>query len=73
MKSTAHAPVGSIALLCIITFWGSSLVGSGQFAALFYAVQGIELVAGAVNITLMSLNMRDGLRLSGRLSPPRRA
>ena len=27
----------------------------------------IELVAGAANILLMSLNIRDGLRLSGRL------
>jgi hypothetical protein len=30
-------------------------------------VQAVELVAGAANILLMSLNIRDGLRLSGRL------
>ena len=30
-------------------------------------MQAIELVAGAVNLTLMGLNVRDGLRMSGRL------
>jgi len=40
---------------------------AGQFDARFYAVQALELLAGAVNLVLMGLNMRDGLRLSGRL------
>jgi len=30
-------------------------------------VQALELAAGAVNITLLGLNMRDGLRMKGRL------
>ncbi|WP_156839918.1 hypothetical protein [Novosphingobium aquimarinum] len=34
------------------------------FDAWFYIVQTIELIAGAVNIALLSLNMRDGLRLT---------
>ncbi|WP_375291729.1 hypothetical protein [Qipengyuania sp.] len=34
------------------------------FDAWFYTVQTIELIAGAVNIVLLSLNMRDGLRLT---------
>ena len=33
----------------------------------FYAVQALEMVAGAVNITLLGLNMRDGLRMKGKL------
>lgn len=37
----------------------------------FYAVQAVELVAGATNITLLARNTRDGLRLSGRLRRPR--
>lgn len=149
MKSKLHALVGSIALLCIGTFWTSTLVSellldqgsvvavknailaamwllipamaatgasgfglarsragrlvqekqrrmkviaangllillpsafflarmanAGQFDAAFYAVQGLELIAGAVNITLLCLNMRDGLRISGRLAPRRHA
>lgn len=38
----------------------------GVFDASFYLVQAIELIAGAVNLTLMAMNIRDGLRLSGR-------
>lgn len=46
----------------------SSKAQAGAFDAGFYAVQVLELVAGALNITLLTLNMRDGLRLKGRLS-----
>lgn len=42
------------------------LASRAEFGNLFYAVQAIELVAGAANLTLMSLNIRDGLRLAGR-------
>ena len=38
----------------------------GTFDTAFYVVQGFELIAGAINLTLMSLNARDGLRLSGK-------
>lgn len=44
---------------------------AGRFDRAFYALQGVELVAGAINITLLVLNMRDGLRLAGRLSARR--
>ncbi len=33
----------------------------------FYAVQAIELTVGAVQLTLLGLSFRDGLKLSGRL------
>ena len=36
------------------------------FDAAFYAVQVVELVAGALNIALLGMNLRDGLRLTGR-------
>ncbi|MGJ3262220.1 MAG: hypothetical protein ACFE0R_03205 [Salinarimonas sp.] len=49
------------------------LAADGSFGSLFYALQGLELVAGAVNIALLSLNMRDGLTMTGRLHPARRA
>jgi hypothetical protein len=49
--------------------WASA----GSFGAAFYAVQAVELAAGAVNLTLMGLNVRDGLRLAGRLRAPGRA
>lgn len=37
---------------------------AGQFDIVFYAVQAVELVAGAVNIGLMSLSMRAGLSMT---------
>ncbi|MBB6468264.1 hypothetical protein HNQ96_004148 [Aminobacter lissarensis] len=37
--------------------------GEGRFDAAFIIVQTLELAAGAVNIALLSLNMRDGLGL----------
>lgn len=37
---------------------------AGEFDGLFYAVQGLELVAGAVNLTLLGLSIRDGLALT---------
>lgn len=38
------------------------------FDSTFYMVQGLELMAGGLNIILLGLNMRDGLKLNGRLS-----
>ncbi len=45
---------------------------AGTFDTSFYLVQAIELIAGAINLTLMGMNVRDGLRMAGRLrvSPP---
>lgn len=37
-----------------------------QFDRLFFSVQGIELAAGALNATLLTLNLRDGLALARR-------
>ena len=42
----------------------AALAARGEFGMLFYGVQAIELVAGAINLTLMSLNSRDGLSLT---------
>jgi hypothetical protein len=42
---------------------------TGAFDTSFYAVQAIELIAGGVNIALLGINMRDGLRLTGKLRP----
>ena len=45
----------------------ASKATAGEFDAAFYAVQVLELVAGAANLSLLGLNMRDGLRMKGRL------
>lgn len=45
---------------------------AGEFDGAFYAFQAVELLAGAINLTLLTRNFRDGLRLAGRFSfPPR--
>jgi hypothetical protein len=45
----------------------ASRARDAQLDAAFYAVQAVELVAGAVNLALLGLNFRDGLALTGRL------
>lgn len=42
------------------------LASAGAFETTFYVVQGVELLAGAVNLTLMGLNIRDGMKMTGR-------
>ena len=44
---------------------------AGEFDGMFYAVQAIELIAGAANLTMMGLNIRDGLRMTGKIRRPR--
>ena len=46
----------------ILDRWASA----GSFDTTFYVVQGIEFLAGAVNLTLMGMNIRDGMSMSGR-------
>lgn len=41
--------------------------GQAEFDGMFYTVQVLELAAGATNIALLGLNMRDGLKMKGRL------
>ena len=45
----------------------ASKARAGEFDTAFYVLQALEILAGASNITLLGLNMRDGLRLKGRL------
>ena len=42
----------------------SQRAGAGIFDGVFYAVQALELLAGAVNITLMALSIRDARNLT---------
>ncbi len=40
---------------------------AGAFDTAFYGVQAVELIAGAINLVLMGMNVRDGFRMAGRL------
>lgn len=44
----------------------ASKARAAEFDAVFYAVQAVELVAGAANIAFLGLNMRDGLKMTRR-------
>jgi hypothetical protein len=48
----------------------ASKANAGAFDASFYVVQALELLAGATNLTLLGLNLCDGLRLTGKLARP---
>jgi hypothetical protein len=48
-----------------LTLWWLSR--DGTLEPSFYVVQALELVAGIVNVTLLLVNVRAGLKLAGRL------
>jgi hypothetical protein len=75
IKSQRMKIVAGNGLLVLLpsAFVLSSWATDGRFDSMFYALQGLELLAGAVNISLLVMNMRDGLRLSGYLKPKRPA
>lgn len=50
----------------------AAAAGRDDLGPAFYAVQAVELAAGALNLTLMGRNIRDGLRLTGRWPARRR-
>ena len=43
----------------------ASKAQAAEFDTTFYAVQALELIAGAANLALLGLNLRDGLRMQG--------
>lgn len=49
------------------------LAASGDFGTTFMVLQSVEFVAGAINIALLALSMRDGLVLKGRIGRRPRA
>jgi len=54
-----------ILLPCAVSLhWMAS---SSNFSHAYYFIQWIEIIAGALNITLLSLSMRDGLKLTKKI------
>ncbi len=58
--------IGANGLLVLIpsALFLAAKARAGEFDATFYTVQALELVAGAINITLLGLSMRDGMALT---------
>lgn len=48
-------------------FYLASKAKTEAFDTGFYSVQVLELLAGTVNLTILGLNTRDGLKMTGRL------
>lgn len=44
---------------------------AGEFDSTFYIIQSVELIAGAANLTMMGLNIRDGLKMTGKIQRSR--
>ncbi|WP_417609549.1 hypothetical protein [Parasphingorhabdus sp.] len=66
-KRMPFIAANGILILIPSALYLSSKAQAGAFDAGFYAVQALELLIGAVNITLLGLNLRDGLIMTGRL------
>jgi hypothetical protein len=62
--------VNGIAILVPAAVFLAFRAEAGVFDGWFYTVQAVELVAGAANLTMMGLNIRDGLRMTGRVPGP---
>jgi hypothetical protein len=61
--------IGANGLLILVpaAFYLEAQAAAGIFDTCFYTVQVIELIAGAINLSLMGINIRDGLRITRRI------
>lgn len=67
MKRMPFIAINGLFILLPAAIYLNSWAAAGIFDTKFYVVQGIELFAGFVNLVLMGINMRDGLRMTGKL------
>ncbi|MAM10558.1 MAG: hypothetical protein CML23_08875 [Rhizobiaceae bacterium] len=58
--------INGIVVLIPCALFLASKAQAGAFDAPFYVVQALELVFGAINISLMGMNMRDGRRMTAK-------
>ena len=59
--------VNAFLVMIPVAFFLNDKATSGEFDTVFYAAQALELLAGGMQLALMSLNFRDGLNLAGKL------
>lgn len=64
LKRMPFIAANGILILIPAALFLASKARSGEFDTLFYVVQMLELIAGATNITLLGLQMRDGMKLT---------
>lgn len=68
-KKTRMPVIAANGLLILVpsAFFLAARAEAGPLDGWFYAIQTLELTAGAANIAMMGLNIRDGLRMTRRL------
>ncbi len=64
MKRMPFIAANGLLILLPAAIFLAQWASAGLFDSRFYLVQSIELFAGAFNLILMSLNIRDGLKMS---------
>ena len=66
MKRMRTIAANGILILIPSALFLAAKARAAEFDNAFSLVQALELIAGATNIALLALNMRDGLRIKGR-------
>ena len=66
MKRMQFIAANGILVLIPSALFLAAKARAAEFDSAFYLVQALELAAGATNIALLGLNMRDGLKIKGR-------
>ena len=66
MKRMPFIAANGLLVLLPAAIFLDQWASAGSFDTRFYIVQGLELIAGATNLTLMGMNIRDGRRMSGK-------
>jgi hypothetical protein len=68
-KKKRMPKIGANGLLVMIpcALFLNSKAAAGEFDAMFYVIQVIELAVGVMQLTLLGRSFRDGLKLAGRL------
>ncbi|NTV46584.1 MAG: hypothetical protein HGB11_08730 [Chlorobiales bacterium] len=58
--------LNGLLILVPSAFFLNLCASNGEFSRAFYIAQGLELIAGAVNLFLIGSSVRDGVRLTGK-------
>ncbi|WP_324695165.1 FAD-dependent oxidoreductase [Novosphingobium sp. RL4] len=64
LKRMPFIAANGLLILIPAALFLASKARAGEFDTVFYVVQAVELIAGATNITLLGLGMRDGMKLT---------
>jgi len=70
-KRMPFIAANGLLILVPSAFYLASKAAAGSFDNWFYGIQAVELIAGAANLTMMGLNIRDGLIMTRRIRSAR--